>query len=292
MTILAILGMIVAGLAIAVILVGVRRQRRGQSSVPVTPPNNETAGSPSTGNLPSPPPPSTRPTPSLIKLQKQVAASPSSFTAELAKAVQGRINDLITALTEAQSALSVGGPDALKLAAKKIVYCRWVTGHGWRRYLANFGAGANIGKQIGEALAKDMEPIAKEVAHLLTAQPAPALVRRDEGFALLCAACGESAATFQLNEGGVLANSISNVNRIAYLKGETAQRLTELLAQGSARAVLDHLSSPGCGGCPAYCPECARVYCQEHYAVEETWSGSWHEASYATCPLGHEREFE
>jgi hypothetical protein len=221
-----------------------------------------------------------------------VAAGSISLSAELAKAVQERINDLIMALTEAQSVLSAGAAGALNVAAKKIVYCRWITGHGWRRYLANFGAVANVGKQIDEALAKDVGPLVQEIARLLTVQPPPALVRRDEGYALLCAACGESAVTFQLKEGAVSANSISNVYRTTYWKGETAQRLAELLAQGSARAVLAYLASPDRAGCPAYCPECDRVYCQEHYSVEETWSGSWHEASYATCPLGHEREFE
>jgi len=65
----------------------------------------------------------------------------------------------------------------------------------------------------------------------------------------------------------VQANSISNVNRTTRWSGKAAQRLTELLAQGNAAAVLDYLASLGQHGCPAYCPECG-------------------------CPKGHKGEFE
>lgn len=292
MTFLGILGMIATGLAIATIGVRTWRRRGRRSRAPGTPPSNGSSETPPPVNPASPVLSSMRPGASLIKLQERVVAGSSSLRAELAKAAQQRINDLIKALAEAHSVLSAGGTGALNVAAKKIVYCRWITGHGWRRYLADFGAVANVGNQIDEALAEDMGPLVNEIARLLAVQPPLALVRGEEGFGLACAACGESAVMFQLKEGEVLANSISNVYRTTYWKGETAQRLAELLAEGSARAVLDFLASPGHLGCPAYCPECGRVYCQEHYSVEETWSGSWHEASYATCPLGHEREFE
>jgi hypothetical protein len=232
------------------------------------------------------------PTASLKKLQKKVAARSSSLPAELAKALPERINDLIMALTEAHGVLSAGTADKLNVAAKKIVYCRWITGHEWWRYLANFGPGADAGKEINEAFAKDARPLVNEIARLLALQPAPNLVRKDEDYVLPCAACGESAVTYRLRKDGVQANSISSVFPTTYWKGEEAQRLVELLAEGGARAVLDYLASPGRGSCDAFCPQCDRIYCREHYAVDEIWSGSWHEASYATCPLGHEREFK
>jgi hypothetical protein len=120
----------------------------------------------------------------------------------------------------------------------------------------------------------------------------PSLMRPDGSYVLPCAACGEDAVTFQLQEGRVQANSISNVYRITRWSGKAAQRLAELLVQANAAAVLDYLASLGQHGCPAYCPECGCIYCRKHSSVEEEWSGSWYTAGYATCPKGHKREFE
>jgi hypothetical protein len=118
------------------------------------------------------------------------------------------------------------------------------------------------------------------------------LTSRNESYDLPCAACGEIAVTFQLCEDGVQANSISNVNGTTRWNGETGQRLAELLAAGSARAVLDFFAAQGPFSCPSYCPECDGVYCRKHYSVEEEWSGTWYTAGHATCPRGHKREFE
>jgi hypothetical protein len=286
MTFPAILGLIAIGYGIAAI--GVRIWRwigSGSQSVP----RNGSSKTPSAVDPPSPALSSLRPAASLKKLQKRVG---NSLPAELAKSLQERIDDLILALTEAHSVLSAGAAEALNLSARKIVHCHWITGREWRKYLANFGAAANVGRQIDEAWENDACPLVSEIARLLALRPPAALVRMDEGYGLACAACGENAVTFRKEKGSVQANNISNVNRNLYWSGEKAQRLIELLEQGSVQTVLDYLASPSGGGCPAFCPECARVYCREHYSVEEVWSGSWHEASYATCPLGHEREFE
>ena len=115
---------------------------------------------------------------------------------------------------------------------------------------------------------------------------------RNGRYELSCAACGEIAVTFQLCEDHVQANSISKVNATTRWNGETGRRLAELLAAGSARAVLDFFAAQGPFSCPSYCLECDCVYCRKHYSVEEEWSGTWYTAGYATCPQGHKREFE
>jgi len=239
---------------------------------------------------PPPMPPTVGPEKSLEKLRARGVAR--SLPAEFAQAVQERIEELIGLLTEAHSALIGGGPGALGLAAKKIVDGRRLTGHAWRKYLAASTSAAKVGAQIKEAFQKDAEPLVNEITRLLAAQPTPTLVQREEAYVLMCAACGESAVTFRSEKGSICANSISNVYATTWWSGETGLRLAQLLAEGDARAVLDYLASPDRLHCPAYCPECDRVYCREHYAVDDEWSGSWYTAGYATCPLGHEREFE
>ena len=261
-----ILGMLTAGLALAIVEIWRRLRKR------------------------LPMPPTVGPAKSLEMLRaRQVARS---LRAEFANGVQERIHDLMERLSEAHSALNGGEPGALSLAAKKIVEGRYLTGHAWRRYLAASVSAAEVGAQIREAFQKDAEPLVNEIARRLAAQPAATIVRQDEGHVLLCAACGESAVTFRSQAGSICAQSISNVYGTTWWGGETGQRLAQLLSEGNARAVLDYLASPDRQHCPAYCPECDRVYCREHYAVDEEWSDSWYTAGYATCPLGHEREFE
>jgi hypothetical protein len=172
----------------------------------------------------------------------------------------------------------------------KWVYCHGLTGLGWRKYMAISGPAAEVRRQVNEAFAGDARPLENEMVRLFSAVPGPLLVRRDEEYGL--PACGEDAVTFRLKEGGVQANSLSPVNPATHWQGETADRLVELLEEGSGRAILDYLASPDRPGCDAWCPECDRVYCREHYSVEAEWSGYWHTATYATCPLGREREFE
>jgi hypothetical protein len=291
MTLPSMLRTIAAGLAIAGMGVAFWRRKREQSCTESSPPDNDSMENLSASNPLSAARSSLRPAASLKKLQKK--GVPAPLPDEPSKALQERIQDLISALTEAHSALIAGGDVyALNLAAQKIVYCHWITGHEWRRHVANFGAAVSIADQIDEAWTEDARPLVQEISRLLDAQPPPALVQADKNYDLACAACCKNAVTFREEKSGVLANGISKVTPVIHWQGKTAQHLIELLEQGSARAVLDYLSAPGRLGCPAYCPECKRVYCREHYSVEEIWSGSWHEASYATCPLGHKREFE
>jgi len=234
--------------------------------------------------------PSVRPAASIKKLQKRALGA--SLPPEFARGIQQRLDELIVELTQAHEFLIAGGAGALGAAAKKIVRSRHLMGLEWRKYLAVSGSAAQVGVQISEALAKDARPLVNVIARLLAAQPAPAMVKRDGNYALICAACGESAVTFRAQNGNIYANSISKVNSITSWEGETGRRLADLLAEGNARTVLNYLASPHCRDCPAYCPECDRIYCREHYAVEEDWSDSWYTAGYATCPLGHRREFE
>jgi hypothetical protein len=231
-----------------------------------------------------------RPAASLKKLQERAVGA--SLPKEFAQGSEQRLDELINEITQAHEFLIAGGTDALSAAARKIVRGRHLTGLEWRKYLADSGSAAEVGARIGEAFATDVQPLVNVIARLLAAQPASALAKRDEGYALLCAACGESAVTFRAQDGKVYANSISTVNSTMSWEGDMARRLAELLAEGNARAVLDYLASPHCRACPAYCPECGRIYCHEHFAVEEEWSDSWYTAGYATCPLGHRREFE
>jgi hypothetical protein len=206
-------------------------------------------------------------------------------------AIRGRIGDLIGAVTEARAALLSDATDGLDRAARALVNCYWLTGHGWRRYLAEEGDAAGLGSRIGEALAADLRPIADEVRRRLAGMPVGRVARTDDGYEVGCSICGERAVTFRSGDGSMEVISLSPVNLTTRREAIGSEWLGESAANKVA-AVFEQMAAAGGNGCAVYCPACKRIYCRAHYAVEAVWSGSWHEASYATCPLGHEREFE
>lgn len=42
-------------------------------------------------------------------------------------------------------------------------------------------------------------------------------------------------------------------------------------------------------GIDAYCPECDKIYCYEHYNPREVYDEGFYDCTYGTCPEGHER---
>lgn len=232
-----------------------------------------------------------RPAPALTELRGKFAGGPKPLSAEASKAVAERVNDLIEALTAAHAALVGDAPGALDLVASRLVYCHWASGSAWRRYLIELNE-FEVAEKVSAALADDVRPIAGELARRLAADSALAITRRNGAGALACAVCGGDAVTFIAAEPGMRCSTLSPINAGPECRGDLALRLAALLDAGDARAVVELLTGADGPGCDAYCPECDRVYCKDHYAVETIWSGSWHEATNATCPMSHPREFE
>ena len=43
---------------------------------------------------------------------------------------------------------------------------------------------------------------------------------------------------------------------------------------------------------PFWCPECGEAYCGTHWATEVSFDGPFYDATYGTCPQGHERKLD
>jgi len=93
-------------------------------------------------------------------------------------------------------------------------------------------------------------------------------------------------------DGEIGFQTLSPVNSYKSVAGDSAERLRGMLEDGDMRESAAFINSTAGAGCAHYCPDCGRAYCKDHLAVETEWSESWHTATYATCPLGHRREFE
>jgi len=39
----------------------------------------------------------------------------------------------------------------------------------------------------------------------------------------------------------------------------------------------------------AFCPDCDKIYCRNHYNVTEEWDEGYYDCSYGICPKGHRR---
>ena len=42
-------------------------------------------------------------------------------------------------------------------------------------------------------------------------------------------------------------------------------------------------------GMDAYCPECDKIYCWEHYNAWEEYDDGFYDCTYGECPKGHKR---
>jgi hypothetical protein len=69
------------------------------------------------------------------------------------------------------------------------------------------------------------------------------------------------------------------------LSQEQAQPVQAALEQTDALALyqVDHLFAP------FYCAACARVYCRDHWKIDEIWDGQFYDFSYGYCPEKHKK---
>lgn len=234
----------------------------------------------------------------LHRLRSEVESRHRITDAVIRQAVLGRIDDVVRDLVATDRALArLPHPD-LPSAASSLAHVHYLTGHGWRRYLAEAGVEIPFVDAMTEAVRRDSGAFAAQLAVAVRAS-APALEHRDEtSYGVRCAVCTADAITFTVTRTGpdaplqLVMTSLSPVTVFRPMAGPRMDDLLVLLARGDAGVVIRHLLDTHPAGCDAYCAQCDRTYCRAHCAVEARWSGSWHESTFATCPVGHVREIE
>lgn len=106
---------------------------------------------------------------------------------------------------------------------------------------------------------------------------------------LRCASCGKTAATLEVAidpVSGSRALVYSGLVRREAFSLTLAQFVFEKLAKGE---VGEAHASLGGEGMDAYCPECGRVYCRDHYKLETEHDDGFYDCTRGTCPAGHRR---
>lgn len=132
----------------------------------------------------------------------------------------------------------------------------------------------------------------------------------EEEFLSPCALCGKTAVAFQppqsqkvqtmssmLATAKILAEKASSradtitcsgiVRRVEF---GPRQQVLQWVAKGDLAALHAFMDEQGIdGGLDAYCPQCDRIYCREHYNVREEYDEGFYDCSRGTCPQGHSR---
>lgn len=234
----------------------------------------------------------------LHDVHRQVESGAIAVPAGMQHAVLGRIDDFIEDIAGADRALAELPQPAIAAAAAHVAHLFYISGHGWKKYLSGSAESARAGIAIGLALRDSVAPVLTRLEAAIDISATRVVKRPGPAYALTCSVCGADAVTFSTTRTGpeapqqLVVSSLSPVTVFRPIAGPRMGDLLALLDGGDATEVIKYMTVTQPAGCDACCPTCGGVYCKEHTAIEAQWAGSWHEATYATCPLGHEREVE
>jgi hypothetical protein len=116
----------------------------------------------------------------------------------------------------------------------------------------------------------------------------------EEEYHLLCSICGEIAAIFAIIKlkstnkrtlvySGIVHNTALDISDAKKIFGLLENNdLSTLHSMIKSYVVLEE-------GIDAYCPECDKIYCRNHYKIREEWDEGFYDCTYATCPKNHKR---
>jgi hypothetical protein len=235
----------------------------------------------------------------LRAVRDDLASAEAGLDAEMQKSFVARVNDLIDAIDQADKALSRLPHPSVSEAAAKMAHLFYASGRGWRRYVAESPLSPGLAEELRTAVRSSAEPILGYLSRMLTQRETPRVTQRGDGaYGLPCAACGADAvvlSTTRATPGVPQQLVVSSLSPVTVFRPMTGPRMADVIAlldAGTVDTVVHHLRETQPGGCDAWCDSCNRLYCKTHFAIEAQWTGSWHEATYATCPLGHEHEID
>ena len=113
-----------------------------------------------------------------------------------------------------------------------------------------------------------------------------------------CALCNHLAGTVELLPAGH-PDGLSKETATIFLKDFIGTEKVVVTAAGS-QAVQAALAAADAAAlykverlwAPFYCPECARVYCRQHWVIVPEYDEGYFDCSHGTCPQGHTRMTE
>lgn len=115
--------------------------------------------------------------------------------------------------------------------------------------------------------------------------------KSDDELGLLCSVCGALSWTIT-RRGGSL--EYSGISSSMELRSDDAPAVFDLLARSDIAGTHEYLFQRYANGydvmgIDAFCPQCAKIYCAQHYGASEQFDEGFYDCTYGTCPQGHRR---
>lgn len=112
-------------------------------------------------------------------------------------------------------------------------------------------------------------------------------------YQLPCSVCGKISVEFKLGYGRFDKEEslvFTGITHSRSLRKSLSETLFEILRANNLSGVHEFMKKyHGYEGLDAYCPECDKIYCWEHYNATEEWEEGFYDCTYGTCPKGHKR---
>ncbi|MFX0039551.1 MAG: hypothetical protein ACFFCY_09365 [Promethearchaeota archaeon] len=115
----------------------------------------------------------------------------------------------------------------------------------------------------------------------------------DLEYHLPCAVCGKIAVEFKIGYGrfdekeALVFRGITHERSLSIkLAFEVFEKLIKRDLPGIHNFMKEYHSYEGLD---AYCPECNKIYCWEHYDAKEEYDDGFYDCTYGVCPNGHKR---
>ncbi|MBA7516485.1 hypothetical protein ES705_08533 [subsurface metagenome] len=115
----------------------------------------------------------------------------------------------------------------------------------------------------------------------------------DLEYHLPCSVCGKSAVEFRIGYGRLDEKEslvFRGITLETSLNVKLANMLFKILQKKDLLGVHNFMKKyHSFEGVDAYCPECDKIYCWEHYNAREEYDDGFYDCTYGECPKGHKR---
>ncbi|MFW9821147.1 MAG: hypothetical protein ACFFE5_16200 [Candidatus Thorarchaeota archaeon] len=119
------------------------------------------------------------------------------------------------------------------------------------------------------------------------------IIVSDLEYHLPCSKCGKIAVEFKIGYGRFDEKEALVFRGITHERSmsiKVVYELFELLLKRNLLGVHNFMKKyHGYEGLDAYCPECNKIYCWEHYDAREEYDDGFYDCTYGICPRGHKR---
>ena len=115
----------------------------------------------------------------------------------------------------------------------------------------------------------------------------------DSEYHLPCAVCGRISVEYKIGFGRFdeLESLVySGITHSRSLRKDLANELFGILKKDNFLGVHQFMQRHhSFEGLDAYCPQCDKIYCWEHYNAREEYDDGFYDCTYGECPNGHRR---